>query len=109
MQIIEERFATEFHLQSEELREETTHGNLLALCNDENFKQIKQQILANSGTMGQWITDYLRDVSKFLSRTAAYWNKNTELHLQAQRDLLQLLFAFNHQNYSRYLKCHHFE
>ena len=32
-----------------------------------------------------------------------------DLHLQAQRDLLPLLFAFNHPNYSRYLTYHHFE
>ena len=35
--------------------------------------------------------------------------KKTELHLQAQSDLLTLLFAFNYQNYSRYLTTHHVE
>ena len=65
-------FQLNFTSKVKKLREETTHGNLLALCNDENFKQIKQQILVNSGTMGKWITDYLRDINKFLSRTAAY-------------------------------------
>ena len=71
--------------------------------------QIKQQILAHSGAMGKWVTDYIRGGSKFLSRIAAYQDKNTELHLQAERELLPLLFAFNHQNYSRYLTYHHFE
>ena len=52
------------------LREETTHANILALCNDENFKQIKQQILTPSGTMGKWVIDYIRDVRKFLSSIA---------------------------------------
>ena len=60
------------------LREETTHTNLLAFFNDENFKQIKQQILAHSGTMGKWVTDYISGVSKFLSRIAAYRDKNIE-------------------------------
>ena len=32
-----------------------------------------------------------------------------ELRLQVQRDLLPLLFAFNHQKYSRYLTYYHFE
>ena len=57
------------------LREVTTHGNLLALYNDENFKQINQRILAHSGTMGKWVTDYIRDVSKFLSKIATYREK----------------------------------
>ena len=52
------------------------HANLLALCNDENFKQIKQQILTYSGTMGKWVTNYIRDVSKLLSKLAAYQGKN---------------------------------
>ena len=33
--------------------------------------------------------------------------KNIDLHLEAQRDLLPLLFAFNNQNYSQYLATHH--
>ena len=47
--------------------------------------------------MDKWVTDNMHDVSKFLSRIAAY------------RELLPLLFAFNLQNYSRYLTYHHFE
>ena len=70
------------------LREETTHANSLALCNDENFKQIKQQILAHLRTMSKWVTDYIRYVSKFSSEIAAYRDKNIELHLQAQQELL---------------------
>ena len=33
--------------------------------------------------------------------------KNIYLHLEAQRDLLPLLFPFNNQNYSQYLATHH--
>ena len=53
--------------------------------------------LAHSGTMGKWVTNYIRDVSDFLSRIVGYRNKNIELHLQAQRELLPLLFALHHQ------------
>ena len=38
--------------------------------------------------MSKWVTDYVRDASKFLSRIAAYLDKNIELHLQVQRELL---------------------
>ena len=106
---LEKDFRLNFISKVKKLREETTHANLLVLCIDENFMQIKQQILAHSGAMDKWVTDYIRDGSKFLSRIAAYRDKNTELHLQAERELLPLLFAFNHQNYSRYLTYHHFE
>ena len=57
--------------------------------------------------MGKWVSDYIHDVNKYLSIIAAYRDKNIELHLQAQQELLPLLFAFNHQNYSRYLTYHH--
>ena len=53
--------------------------------------------------MGKWILQYITDVSALLSQITAYREKNIELHLQAQRDLLPLLFIYNHQNYSRYL------
>ena len=48
--------------------------------------------------MGKWVTDYIRDVSKFLSRIAAYRDRNIELLLHTQRELLSLLFAFYRQN-----------
>ena len=35
-------------------------------------------------------------VSALMPKITAYRKKNIELHLQAQRDLLPLLFAFNH-------------
>ena len=59
--------------------------------------------------MGNWILQCITHVSAFLSQITAYREKNIELHLQAQRDLLPLLFAFNHQNYSRYLTIHYVE
>ena len=68
----EKDFQLNFFSKVKKLREETTHANLLALCNDENFKQIKLQKLPLSGTMGKWVTDNMRDVSKFFSRIAAY-------------------------------------
>ena len=73
---LEKDFQLNFISKVEKLRKERMHANLLALCNDENFKQIKQQILTYSGTMGKWVTNYIRDVSKLLSKLAAYQGKN---------------------------------
>ena len=41
------------------------------------------------------------------SRLPQKRQKNIRLHLQAHSYLLLLLFAFNHQNYARYLTTHH--
>ena len=59
--------------------------------------------------MAKSVTEYVRNVRKVLSRIAAYQDQNIELKLQAQREFLPLLFAFNNQNYSRYLTYQHFE
>ena len=106
---LEKDFQLNFFSKVKKLREITIHENLLDPCNDEKFKQIKQQILANSWKMAKSVTEYVRNVRKVLSRIAAYQDQNIELKLQAQREFLPLLFAFNNQNYSRYLTYHHFE
>ena len=95
---LENDFWLNFISKVKKPREEIAHGNLPALCNDEDLKQIKQQIWTYSRTMGKWVTDYIRDVSKFLSRIAAYRDRNIELLLHTQRELLSLLFAFYRQN-----------
>ena len=59
--------------------------------------------------MAKSVTEYVGNVSKVLSRIAAYQDKNIELKVQAQREFLPLLFAFNNQNDSRCLTYHHFE
>ena len=41
-------------------------------------------MLAHSRSMGKGVTDYIRDVSKLLSRIAANQDKNIEPQLQAQ-------------------------
>ena len=107
--MIEENYPAEFLTKLMKLRKDTTYENM-SVCDDNNILGIKNKLLDHSGTMGSWVTDYLRDISAFLkSKIAAYRDKSMDLHLQAQRDLLPLLFAFNHPNYSRYLTYHHFE
>ena len=69
----------------------------------------EKSLLNTSGTMGKWILQYITGVSAFLSQITAYREKNIQMHLQAQRDLLALMFEFNHQNYSQYLTTHHVE
>ena len=64
-------------------------------------------MLQNSGTMGQLVGKYVRDVSAMLSFVASFRERNMELHLQALQHFIPLLFAFNHPNYSQYLTYSH--
>ena len=50
--------------------------------------------------MEEWVADYIQEVSLLLFEITAYEEKNIRLHLQADSDLLPLLFAFSHQNYT---------
>lgn len=59
--------------------------------------------------MRKWVADCICGVSEFLSRIAAYQDKNIELLLQVYQELLSLLLVFNGQHYSRYLTYNHFE
>ena len=58
--------------------------------------------------MGTWVVDYIQENSLLLSEITAYREKNS-IYLQAHSDLLPLSFAFNHQNYVRFLTQHHVE
>ena len=64
-------------------------------------------MLQNSGTMGQLVGRYVRDVSAMLSFVASLRERNMELHLQALQHFIPLIFAFNHPNYLRYLTYSH--
>ncbi len=72
-----------------------------------DFNCTKAEMVQNSGTMGQLVGKYVKDVSAILSLVASFSEKNMELHLQALQHFIPLLFAFNHPNYSRYLTYSH--
>ena len=46
---------------------------------------------------------YLKGVSSLLALVAAVRDCNFELHLQAEREMIEHCFAFDHVNYARYL------
>ncbi len=50
---------------------------------------------------------YLRDISSLLALVSAVREGNFERHLEAEREMLKQVFAFDHQNYSRYLTFQH--
>ena len=46
---------------------------------------------------------YLKDVSSLLALVSGVRDNNFKLHLQAEREMLKHVFAFDHVNYARYL------
>ena len=50
---------------------------------------------------------YLKDVSSILAMASAVREGNIERHLQSERDMLNRVFALNHQNYARYCSFQH--
>ena len=53
------------------------------------------------------VVAYLRDVSSILALVSSVRAGTIELRLEAERDMLKHLFAFDHQNYARYLSYQH--
>ena len=65
IRMIEENYPAEFLTKLMKLRKDTTYENMLSVCNDNNILGIKNKLLDHSGTLGSWVTDYLRDISAF--------------------------------------------
>eukprot|EP00794_Sanderia_malayensis_P006502 gene6502-7247_t len=89
------------------LHSEVSEVALKNVISDADFYLAKFEVLRSEGTMGEIIVKYIKDVSCMLSFIASFREKNMELHLQALQELIPLLFAFNHHNYSRYLTHSH--
>ena len=51
-------------------------------------------------TVAQWEREYLITFKMFPCYYPRLPHTGKKIHLQAQNDLLPLLFAFNHQNYT---------
>ena len=56
-----------------------------------------------TGTESKMTIRYLKDVSSLLGLVFAVRKKNLERHLQAEREMLKYIFAFDLRNYARYL------
>ena len=63
--------------------------------------------MAVTGTQSKITIQYLKDVSNLLALVSAVRENNIEKHLQAERRMLKQVFAFDHQNYARYLSYQH--
>ena len=90
-----------------ELRRQPSTAALHAVTCMESFKVLKNDIMAVTGTQSKMTIQYLKDVSNLLALVSAVRENNIEKHLQAERQMVKQVFAFDHQNYARYLSYQH--
>ena len=74
--------------------------HLLTLKGFNELFQCMQSVENNSE--GELTIAYLKDVSLILAMVSAVRKGDIEQHLQAEKGMLSLVFAFNHQSYTRY-------
>ena len=89
------------------LRSNISPSSLEKVLSHPDFLVWKNAMLQSSGTMGTFVVNYIKEVSAMLSFVVSFRERNMELHLEALQHLVPLLFAFNHQNYARYLTYNH--
>ena len=72
------------------------------------FNNLVSEILQYNENSERHLTvTYLKDVSSMLAMVSAVRGSDIERHLQAEREMISKTFAFNHQNYARYLSYQH--
>ena len=72
------------------------------------FNQLQQQTLQrDKESDGEMTVAYLRDVSAMPSLVSAVRECDIDRHLEAEREMICLAFAFDHQNYARYCSYQH--
>ena len=87
----------------EVVRNDPCPETLKTLINLEEFSHIANKVITyEMGSDGELTVTYLKDMSLMLSLVGAVRECDIEKHLQAERKLLALTFAYDHQNYSRY-------
>eukprot|EP00794_Sanderia_malayensis_P017905 gene17905-19683_t len=67
------------------------------------FEEIVKGIEMTSGSKSEMTVVFLQDISSLQALVSAVRDGDLELHLTAERDMLCYVFAFDHQNYARYL------
>ena len=67
------------------------------------FEDIVKRVLTfEKGSDGELTINYLKDVSFLLLLFSAVRKGNIDQHLLAERNVIYLAFAYDHENYARY-------
>ncbi len=74
----------------------------------DSFKSLASEILKyEEGTESHLTVLYLKDVSTMLAMVSAVREGDLRRHVEAERHMLGLTFALDHQNYARYISYQH--
>ena len=97
----------EFHQALLSLRKDPSLETLQIVLQNHCFQELSNSIITANGKQSKMTVEYLRDVSSLLAMVSSVREGDIEKHLQAERDMLKTVFAFDHQNYARYLGYQH--
>ena len=84
------------------LRCETSSDKLHEVMRLPHFEDIVELSPLEKGSDRELSVNYLKDVSVLLSLVSVVRECKIEQHLQAEKNLTYLAFAYDHQNYARY-------
>ncbi len=89
------------------LREHPSPETLITVSTSSAFEELFQIITSTNSPQQSMTVAYLRDISSLLAMVSAVRESSFERHLQAERAMLKQVFAFDHQNYARYMTYQH--
>ena len=99
-----EDLASEINEELILLGRKPSRENLQTVVDNQHFQILCQNILeGQTGTESKMTIRYLKDVSSLLALVSAVRQENLDRHLQAEMEMLQYCFVFDHINYVRYL------
>ena len=91
-----------------DLRRSPNASSLKYMMSLSSFNDLFQSMkCVESKSEGEMTITYLKDVSSMLTMISAAREGNIQQHLEAEREMSSLVFAFNHQNYARYCSYNH--
>lgn len=77
------------------------------ILQSKEFQNFFEEFKATSDARSKMTMQYLRDISLMLSIVSAVRENKYDRHLEAEREFLKLVFAFDHVNYAKYNTYYH--
>ena len=89
------------------LRQSPSSDTFDDVINTNVFKSLVEAVLTAIRTHSQMTISYLKDVSIMLAIVSAVREGYLKRYLQAERQMLKLMFEFDHIHYARYSTFQH--
>ena len=89
------------------LRKNPNNEIVETILSSESFNSLYQEFIVTTDSKSQMTLTYLKDTTVMLAIVSAVREGHIDLHLQAERQFLKLVSAFDHVNYLRYNTYQH--